>query len=182
MKRNSILFNTDGQDGGSNVAATAVEPMTFDVVEFEDGDYKGFKYNVPSYNVSGSVVSATIDAGTAKAIETYGEGAVLALLNSSILGRIRTKVKNALPKGLTGQALAAEQQKQLTLHPDGVLYSAEDATKWRPDMRELSPNQLFKKAKECFNNAAKESDITKKMALMQQGQALLVEMGKALAS
>lgn len=147
-------------DEQTNVAtATNNEPIKFETNEFEEGDFKGFKFISPEYgNVS-------------KAVETYGEAVVLSLLNAQITARIRTKVKNGLPKNLKPQELAAKQQELLQKYPGGVLFSTEDAEKWRPDVRELSPNQLFKKAKEAF--AAGD---------LAEGQRLLLEMGKALQS
>lgn len=188
-----VLLNPVAETAGNVVAAEnaptptivevkPTEPVTFELNEFEEGDFKGFKYTTPVHNITGRSTTLTVDEATKAAIETYGESTVLALLDGQILGRIRTKVKNGLPKGLKPHELSVEQQKLLTLHPDGVLFDATAASAWRPDVRELSPNQLFKKAKEAFNDANKETDLTKKMALMQKGQQYLLEMSKALGA
>ena len=77
--------------------------------------------------------------------------------------------------------LAAETAASLTTkHPDMVLFNESDATSWKPDIRELSPNQLYKKAKEAFSEAGKETDPQKKAVLLAQGQAFLIQMGTAL--
>lgn len=163
-------------------AATNGSPISFEVNEFEEGEYKGFKYTTPVHNITGRTTSLTVDEGTKTAIERYGEATLLALFDAQVLGRIRTKVKNGLRKGLKPAELAAEHQSMMQKHPDGILFSEQEALAWKPDVRELSPNQLFKKAKEYFNEAGKETDMAKKVELMQKGQQCLVEMGKVLAS
>jgi len=150
--------------------ATNGAPIEFEVNEFKEGDFKGFKFTVPVFN--------TLDA----AITTYGAEKVLSLLNTQVDARIRTKVKNGLPKELTGSALAAKTAELLQKHPGGVLFTQTDAEAWRPEVRELSPNQLFKKAKEAFAEANKEQNPEARAALLQKGQQFLIEAGKALAA
>jgi len=147
-----------------------VVPIEFEVNEFKEGDFKGFKFTVPVFN--------TLDA----AIETYGSEKVLSLLNTQVDARIRTKVKNGLPKELTGSALAAKTAELLQKHAGGILFTQADAEAWRPEVRELSPNQLFKKAKEAFAEANKEQNPEARAALLMKGQNLLIEAGKALAA
>jgi len=48
-----------------------------------------------------------------------------------------------------------------------VLFSQADAERWKPEARELSPNQLFKKAKEAFAKATPEG-IAEGTRLLQQ--------------
>ena len=60
--------------------------------EYKDGDWKGFKFTVKQFDTS------------AEAVESLGEENVLALLNQQTASRIRAKVKNSLPKGLSGTA------------------------------------------------------------------------------
>lgn len=167
----------------ATVAEAEVKPpLSFEINEFVDGEYKGFKYTTPVHNVTGRKVTMEVDEGIKTAIDRYGEGVVLNLFDSSVLGRIRTKVKNGLPKSLKPAELAAKHQELLQKYPGGVLFTEQEATTWKPDVRELSPNQLFKKAREAFSDAAKETDMAKKMELMAKGQQYLVEMGKVLAS
>jgi len=173
---------TEQKSPEANGQATNVEALTFETNEFVDGDYKGFKYTVPVHNITGRKTTLTVDEGVAKAIERYGEATVLLLMDSQILGRIRTKVKNGLPKNQKPAELAAEHAKLLQKHPDGMLFSAEEATNWKPEMRELSPNQLYKKAKEAFQQAGTETDPNKRAELLVLGQKYLMDMGTALQS
>jgi hypothetical protein len=145
-------------------------PVEFEVNEFKEGDFKGFKFTVPVFN--------TLDA----VVGTYGQDKVLSLLNTQIDARIRTKVKNGLPKELTGTALAAKQAELMQKHVGGLLFTQDDAASWRPEVRELSPNQLFKKAKESFAEANKTQDPALKAELMVKGQNFLIEAGKAMAA
>lgn len=156
--------------------------VSFETNEFEDGSWQGFKYTVPRHNITGRKITIEVDEGVKAAVERYGEAILLSMFDAQVLARIRTKVKNGLPKNLKPAEEAAKQQELLQKHPDAVLFSEEEAIAWRPDIRELSPNQLFKKAKEAFNEAGKESDPIKKMEFMAKGQQYLVEMGKALQS
>jgi hypothetical protein len=156
------------------------KPLGFEVCEFEDGDYKGFKYNVPSHNITGRKSPLDVDEGMRTAIERYGEATVLSMFDAQVLSRIRTKVKNGLEKNLKPAELVAEHTKLLTKHPDGILFSEQDALNWKPEIRDLSPNQLFKKAKEAFNNASTEPDPIKRASLLAEGQKLLLQMGAAM--
>ncbi len=146
-------------------------PVEYEVNEFEAGPIKGYKYTYPSFN------------DITAAVETYGAEKVLSLLNTQIIGRIRTKVVNAHPtKDLKPAEIAKFQQDLLAKHPGGLLFTQDEATAWRPEVRELSPNQLFKRAKEMFAEASSETDPAKKMELMTKGQQFLVEMGKVMVS
>ena len=115
--------------------------------EYKDGDWKGFKFSVKQFD------------STAEAVDSIGEDNILSLLNQQCASRIRAKVKNSLPKGLSGEELATAK------NPDGVLFSREDADKWRPDQREVTPTALFKLAKEAFKagDAAKGAELLTKM-------------------
>ena len=121
--------------------------------EYKDGDWKGFKFSVKQFD------------STAEAIDSIGEDNILSLLNQQCASRIRAKVKNSLPKGLSGEDLTAAQQRLADKHPDGVLFSQEDVDKWRPDQREVTPTALFKLAKEAFKagDAAKGAELLTKM-------------------
>lgn len=121
--------------------------------DYKDGDWKGFKFTVKQFD------------STAEAVESIGEDNILSLLNQQFASRVRAKVKNSLPKGLSGEDLTAAQQRLADKHPDGVLFSREDVDKWRPDQRELTPTALFKMAKEAFKagDAAKGAELLTKM-------------------
>jgi hypothetical protein len=127
--------------------------------EYKDGDWKGFKFAVKQFDSS------------AEAVEHIGEDNILALLNQQVASRIRAKVKNSLPKGLTGGELESAKQRLAEKHTDGVLFSNEDADNWRPDQRELTPTALFKLAKEAF----KSGDHAKGAELLTQMQALMAD-------
>jgi hypothetical protein len=124
---------------------------------YKDGDWKGFKFSVKQFD------------STVEAVEGLGEDNVLALVNQQVASRIRSKVKNGLPKGLGGDDLANAQQRLMDKHPDGVLFTADDANGWRPDQRTETPTALFKQAKEAF----KTGDAAKGAELLTRMQELL---------
>lgn len=169
-------------DENTNTTPTNGEAITLELQEFQEGDFKGFKYAVPSHNVVGRKVTMEVDEGVAKALERYGDTTLLRLFDDQVMSRLRTKVKNALPKGLNATELAAKRTEILAKHPDGILLTSEEALAWRPDRGELSPNQLFKRAKDAFTQAAQETDPAKKMELLAKGQQYLVDMGKAMVA
>ncbi len=77
---------------------------------YTDGDWKGFKFTVKQFD------------NVQEIIEGLGEDNVLALVNQQVSSRIRAKVKNGLPKGLSGDELANAQQRLVQKHPDNVLF------------------------------------------------------------
>ena len=126
---------------------------------YKDGDWKGFKFSVKQFD------------STVEAVEGLGEDNVLALVNQQVASRIRSKVKNGLPKGLSGDDLANSQQRLLDKHPDGVLFSADDANAWRPDQRAETAPALFKQAKDAFKAGATAKGaelLTRMQALMEE--------------
>jgi len=125
--------------------------------EYKDGDWKGFKFTVKQFD------------STAEAVDSIGEDNILSLVNQQFASRIRAKVKNSLPKGLSGEDLTASQQRLTDKHTDGLLFSQEDVDKWRPDQREVTPTALFKMAKEAF----KAGDNVKGAELLTKMQELL---------
>jgi hypothetical protein len=135
-------------------------PVVFETSEFVDGDWKGFKFVSPTFN--------GVD-GINAAVEMYGADVVASLISNQTQARIRTKVKNGLPKGLKPDEMRKERDSRIQAHPDGVLFSQSQAAEWRPDVRELSPNQLFKKAKEAFAEGK-----------IDEGQALLAKMAEVM--
>ena len=126
---------------------------------YKDGDWKGFKFSVKQFD------------STVEAVEGLGEDNVLALVNQQVASRIRSKVKNGLPKGLSGDDLANSQQRLLDKHPDGVLFSKEDADKWKPAARDLTPNALFKQAQAAFasGDTDKGTDLLRQMKELMAG-------------
>ena len=125
--------------------------------DYKDGDWNGFKFTVKQFD------------STAEAVESIGEDNILSLVNQQFASRVRAKVKNSLPKGLSGEDLTAAQQRLADKHTDGVLFSQEDVDKWRPDQRELTPTALFKMAKDAF----KAGDNGKGAELLTKMQELL---------
>jgi hypothetical protein len=150
-----------------NTTAAATGTVKTSIQEFTDGDFKGFKYTTPEYT-------------TEQAIATLGTDVVAALINAQLLARIRTKVKNDLPKNLKPDQLPGILAQLKTRYADGVLFSAQEALEWRPNVRDLTPNQLFKKAKELFEQANSEPDTAKKTALINEAQSYLAKMAEAM--
>lgn len=139
----------------------AVPPVEYETKEFSEGAFKGFKFVVPQYN--------NLDA----AIEIYSADVILSLFNTQIASRIRTKVTNDLPetKNLKPNELSSLTASRLTATGGtGVLFTETQAKEWRPDVRDLTPKQLFKKASELF----KEGKVA-------EGQAMLLKMQEMMA-
>lgn len=147
----------------SNVVAlpdnTPQPPLSFEVKEFSEGVFKGFKYTVPVFN--------ELDA----AVKAFGEDTILSLFNTQAAARIRTKVTNDLPdtKKLKESEVASVVASRLAA-TQGMLYTEVQAKDWKPEVRELTPKQLFKKAQELF----KAGDVI-------AGQAMLVKMSERMA-
>ena len=99
--------------------------------KYVDGDFKGLKFFVPVFEK------------LSEAVESYTEATVLALLNQQIQSRLRTKVKNSLPKNLPTSQLERYKDELYRKHPDGCVFSAEDCKSWHPTIRGLSARKLF---------------------------------------
>ena len=132
----------------------------YNVQEYKDGDWKGFKFTVKQFD------------SAAEAVDAIGETNVLALLNQQVASRIRAKVKNSLPKGLSGDDLLTSQSRYQEKHPDGVLFSQEDADKWKPDARELTPAAIFKLAQAAFKAGDREkgAELLDQMSQMMDAE------------
>lgn len=176
-----VLMSADGAEGGAVAEAPATAAnseakpdLAFEVCEITEGPLKNFKFNVPVWN--------DFDAMTTK----YGKERMLGLGNSVAAARIRTKVKNDnIPEFADDAKKIAfdsknvahinEMQKKLLLaHPDAILFSVAQATDWSPDLREMSPNQLFKQAKELFETRLPEN-IKKGLELIAKMQKIVQE-------
>lgn len=137
----------------------------FEVLSFEEGDAKDFKFNVPVYE--------TVDQYKA----VYGESVISAIIAAAIAARIRTKVKNDL--GLTDIKVherPAFMAKKLAT-TGGLLFNETDARNWRPDVREVSSKQMFKNAVEMLNKEypilLAQGKHTEAAAKMAQAQDLM---------
>ena len=118
---------------------TALPSPKFEVLSFEEGDAKGFKFNVPNYDKVTDYVAV------------YGEDVVASIVAAAIAARIRTKVKNDLGlKDVKPHEVQAHIAKKLA-STGGILFSETDAKNWRPDVREVSSKQMFKRAVEMLN-------------------------------
>lgn len=107
---------------------------------FTEGEWAGFKFYSPKFN----------DFNAMR--EHFGEQNILNMINTQVSARLRTKVKNGLPKNLKGAELDAFRKARLTNNPEGILLSESEALNWRPDIREESTNTIFKDIKECIKN------------------------------
>jgi len=122
------------------------------------GDLNGYTFIIPEYN---NLDKLTLD---------YGVQAILDLANTSIAAKLRTKVKldHELKKGETLDAFRARLKAK---SPDGVLFTQEQATAWRPGTREKSANMLMKEAQELFS----KGDVQGGLALLEKMKAKLLE-------
>jgi hypothetical protein len=107
------------------------------VFEGDQSPAKGFKFMVPEFSTIAGYV------------EHYGEEDALKVVNSAIAMRIRTKVKNDL--GFIGLKPVEITERKTTLaakYPDFIVFNDTDAAKWRPEVREVTPNQIMQKIKD----------------------------------
>lgn len=126
-------------ENDNNDSAIPAEPIVAKEENFTTGDWNGFKFFSPQFG--------SID----KAVEHFGANNILAMLNAQVSSRIRTKVKNGLPKNLKGQEMADYKNAKLKKSPDGVLFTQEQALAWRPDTREETSNSIFKDIKKAMS-------------------------------
>lgn len=146
------------------------EPISYIEGEFREGDFAGFKFNAIQF---GSLEAA---------VGHYSPELVLAMVNTAIAGRIRSKVKNDLPKNLKGEDLKQYQAKLLSQHSNGVLFSQEQAFNYKPDQREIeSPTRLFKEANKALQEAKNREEAARAIAMLTKAaQAAAAKFGHSL--
>ncbi len=123
--------------------------------KYVDGDFKGLKFFVPVFEK------------LSEAVESYTEATVLALLNQQVQSRLRTKVKNSLPKNLPTSQLERYKDELCRKHPDGCVFSVEDCKSWHPTVRGLSARKLFMMSQA----AVAKGDLEEAKELMEQCKA-----------
>jgi len=123
--------------------------------KYVDGDFKGLKFFVPVFEK------------LSEAVESYTEATVLALLNQQVQSRLRTKVKNSLPKNLPTSQLERYKDELYRKHPDGCVFSVEDCKSWHPTVRGLSARKLFMMSQA----AVAKGDLEEAKELMEQCKA-----------
>jgi hypothetical protein len=123
--------------------------------KYVDGDFKGLKFFVPVFEK------------LSEAVESYTEATVLALLNQQIQSRLRTKVKNSLPKNLPTSQLERYKDELYRKHPEGCVFSVEDCKSWHPTVRGLSARKLFLMSQA----AVAKGDLEEAKELMEQCKA-----------
>jgi len=123
--------------------------------KYIDGDFKGLKFFVPVFEK------------LSEAVESYTEATVLALLNQQIQSRLRTKVKNSLPKNLPTSQLERYKDELYRKHPEGCVFSVEDCKSWHPTVRGLSARKLFLMSQA----AVAKGDLEEAKELMEQCKA-----------
>lgn len=117
------------------------------VFEGETSPAKGFKFKVPEFT--------SIDEYR----QFYGDEDALKVVNSAIAARIRTKVKNDLGFNNLKPVEINERKAALAAkYTDFVVFNDDDATKWRPDVREVTPNQIMSQIKELNANTTLSPD------------------------
>jgi len=123
--------------------------------KFVEGDFKGVKFFVPVFEK------------LREAVDAYTEPTILALLNQQVQSRLRTKVKNSLPKNLPTSQLERYKDELYRKHPDGCIFSIDDCQNWHPTIKELSAKKLFALSQEAM--AKGETD--KARELLEQCKA-----------
>ena len=129
--------------------------MQYKQEKYVDGDFKGLKFFVPVFEK------------LSEAVESYTEATVLALLNQQVQSRLRTKVKNSLPKNLPTSQLERYKDELYRKHPEGCVFSVEDCKSWHPTVRGLSARKLFLMSQA----AVAKGDLEEAKELMEQCKA-----------
>lgn len=130
--------------------------------EGEQSPAKGFKFVYPEF------------ANLEDVVALYGVDDTMKVINSAIAARIRTKAKNDLGfNGLKPNEINERKSTLAAKYTDFVVFNEEDATKWRPDVREVTPNQVMNQIKEL--NADTTLTDTDKKAQME---VLVAELQK----
>lgn len=118
--------------------------------EGEQSPAKGFKFTYPEF--------PTVE----DAIELYGVDDTLKVINSAIAARIRTKAKNDLGfNGLKPNEINERKAALAAKYTDFVVFNEDDATKWRPDVREITPNQIMNQIKELNADTTLTQEVKK---------------------
>jgi len=123
--------------------------MQYKQEKFVEGDFKGVKFYVPVFEK------------LSEAVEAYTEPTILALLNQQVQSRLRTKVKNSLPKNLPTSQLERYKDELFRKHPDSCIFSQTDCQGWHPTTKELSAKKLFVLSQEAM--AKGETDKAKEL-------------------
>ena len=123
--------------------------MQYKQEKFVEGDFKGIKFYVPVFEK------------LSEAVEAYTEPTILALLNQQVQSRLRTKVKNSLPKNLPTSQLERYKDELFRKHPDGGIFTQSGCDNWHPTTKELSAKKLFVLSQEAM--AKGETDKAKEL-------------------
>lgn len=130
---------------------TTFKQATF---EGEDSPAKGFKFVYPEF------------ANTQEIIDFYGEEDTVKVFNAAIQGRIRTKAKNDLGfNGLNQQKTNERRADLAARHTDFIIFTEQDATNWRPDVREETSNMISREIKKVGNDQSLSAEDRKAKVL-----------------
>jgi hypothetical protein len=130
--------------------------------EGEQSPAKGFKFVYPEF------------ANLEDVVELYGVDDTMKVINSAIAARIRTKAKNDLGfNGLKPNEINERKSTLAAKYTDFVVFNEDDATKWRPDVREVTPNQIMNQIKEVNADTTLTADAKKSKL-----EALVAELQK----
>ena len=135
--------------------APATDATKFETIPYRaKGDAEGFKFTAIQFD--------TLTAASAH----FTEQTVLDLFNGDIASRMGLTAKNKAFGELAkykvsdpkrGQARQQLITKLTSAYPNMVIFSADDASKWRPGVKELSMIALTRK----FNEAMGAGDVVK---------------------
>lgn len=182
-----VLLSAVAVDGGGtaapavaaeNTESPAQEPVSYKEEVFQEGDWSGFRFYTP--------VFASTKGGADAAIAHYGLENIVGMLNAQISSRLRSKVKNGLPKNLKGVELDKYKAEKLRSNVGGVLLSKEQALAWKPDAREESSTSVFKEIKDAIKagNILKVNEIFPRLieALSREGGGETIDLAAVIAS
>lgn len=120
-----VLIATDTEAG-----------LEFWMAEFTSGDAKNLKYAYPK------IVDWT------KASVKYGADKLMEMANAILKNRIATKVRNTTLPDTGNEARDKEEYEKLRrLHPDGVIFTAEDAAAYKVGERESGLKEQLEDAR-----------------------------------
>jgi hypothetical protein len=114
--------------------------------EFTEGPTKGVRYCVPQFKPSATAQEIYDALGK----DSTGQSVLIDILNSGMVGKVRTKVTNMLVRkdgaGKVDTRLTSQNIKDmLAKSKDNIVFTLEDAFAWNPGEREQTPQNAAKK-------------------------------------
>jgi hypothetical protein len=144
---NPAAADKDEEDNDSRVIILGEQGCKQGIMkEFTEGLTKGVRYCVPQFKPSATAQEVFDALGK----DSTGQSVLIDILNSGMVGKVRTKVTNMLVRkdgaGKVDIKLTAQNIKDiLSKSKDNIVFSLDDAFAWNPGEREQTPQNAAKK-------------------------------------